>query len=70
LDPVQTSAGKNQTGNVPSIVLGKFHSKAEFSIYFRINVVTSYWGQNVLTVDGPEWRRHRRVIQPAFNSET
>ncbi|KIM23390.1 hypothetical protein M408DRAFT_321086 [Serendipita vermifera MAFF 305830] len=26
-----------------------------------------YWGRNVLSVSGNEWRKHRKVLQPSFN---
>ncbi|KAF9261363.1 cytochrome P450 [Marasmius fiardii PR-910] len=30
-------------------------------------VGTTLYGENLLSTEGPEWRKHRRIIQPAFN---
>ncbi|EAU83716.2 hypothetical protein CC1G_05620 [Coprinopsis cinerea okayama7 len=32
------------------------------------NIVFSIWGDNMFTVSGDDWKRHRRVVAPAFNN--
>ena len=27
------------------------------------------WGTNVFSADGDEWRKHRRIVGPAFNTK-
>jgi cytochrome P450 len=37
---------------------------------FRTQSIHTYWGRNLLAANDIEWRRHRKVMQPAFNPKT
>ncbi|CCA68436.1 hypothetical protein PIIN_02300 [Serendipita indica DSM 11827] len=30
-------------------------------------IVAAYWGHNIVSANGQDWKRQRRIIQPAFN---
>ncbi|PPQ91914.1 hypothetical protein CVT25_001285 [Psilocybe cyanescens] len=40
-----------------------FHKPTEASLAFLL------WGMNIIAADGETWRKHRRVVGPAFNNE-
>jgi hypothetical protein len=39
-------------------------------MFLRSSIASLYWGTNLLAVNGHEWRKHRRIMQPFFNSKT
>ncbi|KAF8175001.1 hypothetical protein K438DRAFT_1979888 [Mycena galopus ATCC 62051] len=45
-------------------------SKGKFGKARELTAVLSFYGKNLFTVDGSEWSRHRRVMNPAFSPET
>ncbi|KAF8171164.1 cytochrome P450 [Mycena galopus ATCC 62051] len=45
-------------------------SKGQFQKAPETTDVLGFWGKNLFTENGPEWSRHRRVMNPAFSPET
>ncbi len=40
-----------------------------FAVYELIMTENSQWGMSLVTADGDVWRKHRRIMGPAFNNK-
>ncbi|KAJ7915447.1 cytochrome P450 [Mycena leptocephala] len=45
-------------------------TKGQFEKAPETTDVLGFWGRNLFTENGSEWRRHRRIMNPAFNPGT
>ncbi|GJE92705.1 cytochrome P450 [Phanerochaete sordida] len=54
----------------PEVARQVVSTKGQFFKELGTVLITLLWGPNIFAANGDEWKRHRRIINQAFNNET
>nr|BAL05101.1 cytochrome P450 [Phanerodontia chrysosporium] len=54
----------------PEVAKQVVSTKGQFFKAYDTTLITLLWGPNIFAANGEEWRKHRRIINPAFSNAT